>query len=133
MMRPFPSSPNCIPNTHVTPMAGHEPPVDARAYHSQGRARRMPPSPVVMPGAAPFLSGGGFELAALDEAAETPEEVHRGVRARGGLGVVLDGERAEVVGGDALVRVVVEVHVRGAEAGALERLHVDGEAVVLRR
>src|SRR5258707_3418826 len=67
----------------------------------------------------------------VDEVRESLEQVERVVRARCGLGVVLNGERLELGNGEAFARLVVEVHVRGLRA-PLERSEIDGEAVVLR-
>src|ERR671921_169878 len=68
---------------------------------------------------------------------ELVEQVHRVVRPRPGLRVVLDAAGGHVEQPDALDRPVVEVHVRELRLPelrlqALPRLAADGEPVVLR-
>src|ERR1700744_3960141 len=70
-------------------------------------------------------------MALLHQYGELVEEVHRVVRARGGLGVVLDGERGPVDQADALDHAVVQVHVGdlGGPVRRAERLAGPGRHV----
>src|SRR5256885_15853444 len=68
-----------------------------------------PPSPRTPP--TPRRAGA-LPARAIDEVRETLEQVERVVRAGGGFGMVLDGERVELGDCEAFAGLVVQVKVR---------------------
>src|SRR4051812_19501056 len=67
------------------------------------------------------------------EADKVVEEVARVVRSGRGFGMVLDAEDGMIPEAEAFERLVVEVDVGDLGFGGVERIGIDGEAVIMRR